>query len=239
MFDHLLHALKTLTRIPTGSPHPEIVVSEAKAATWFPAVGAIIGLMLIAVMRLGAHIDVWFAALGGLILWMIITGARHLVGLIEIAELWAERGETIHDQRTEVPVAAIWVTVTLMSKLVLLMLLSLRDSWWLLPMVLAWSHFAPLMWANALPTTSETGDDPLKIWRADTPVAARWAVALVVATLITLNLALFIAPLVIVLWRLVLKRLKPHNQSPGVHAGIELVEISTLAAAVGHALLTG
>ena len=81
-----LVALQFLTRLPV--PHIDGFEPEdlARSAVYFPAVGAIIGLLLAATNTCLHAAGPWVSGLATLVVWIWITGALHLDGLGDVAD---------------------------------------------------------------------------------------------------------------------------------------------------------
>jgi adenosylcobinamide-GDP ribazoletransferase len=79
-------ALKFLTRLPAPSAAPERASDIGAAAPWFPAVGALVGLLVALAVALGAGVSPWVGALLGLLAWVIVTGGLHLDGLGDVVD---------------------------------------------------------------------------------------------------------------------------------------------------------
>ena len=75
-----------LTRLPTPQVADFRPEDLARSALWFPAVGLLIGALLLAATWLGAQLDPWLGALFGLLAWVWVTGGLHLDGLADLAD---------------------------------------------------------------------------------------------------------------------------------------------------------
>lgn len=86
MVRSLIVAVQFLTRLPT----PQLVDFRAddlpRAAKLFPAVGILIGMMLLAVFSLFSLIGAAVAAFATVALWVLVTGALHADGLADVAD---------------------------------------------------------------------------------------------------------------------------------------------------------
>lgn len=230
----LILALQLLTRLPT----PRVAVTEpafAAAIRWFPAVGLIVGAIVAGGGWAGARIDPWLGALVALALWIGVTGALHLDGLGDIADAC---GATHKDPATMRAVladphvgsfAVVAIGLQLVAKLVLLRL-ALTDG---LVAAVALVPFAarigPLWWTRCLPSlhqglAARFRDVPLggalALWGLLLALACWWSPALVVAPLLILGWALWIA------------RRIGGISGDGHGAGIELIESGLLVAAI-------
>lgn len=84
-----LIALQFLTRIPvrlSAMPSPEAL---GRSLVWYPAVGLLIGLGLLAVHSLLHSATPALQAVLVLTFWVLITGGLHLDGLADSADAWA------------------------------------------------------------------------------------------------------------------------------------------------------
>lgn len=230
MAGYLPFAARYMMRMPTTpqavSPLP------AGVSVWFPAVGFGMGLTVGVVVRLGSTIDVWFAALTGLLTWIGLTRARPLAGIAGIANSPGDEGGV-----GAPPMGAIAVNLLIITKLVLMMLIAVRmeiGDWITFALILAWARFAMLVWVNT--ASRMDGSETAALWPADRAMAARWAVALAVVSLLW-NYALLLAPIVLMMWQTVLRRRYAFSLV-GVAAGVEVVETITLAAVVVRAMLS-
>ncbi|MEX6723047.1 hypothetical protein [Parapedomonas caeni] len=218
-------------RLAAGRPLPEGGATQG-IGVWLPAVGLALGVLIAVTVRIAMSIDVWFAALAGLVAWVGLSGARPLAGLATICRAPGDDGAP-----GAPPVGSIVVTLAMIAMLILLMLLSLHGGWWSLALLLAWARFAPLMWVTSLPpAATENAEPALAAWVVDPAQPTRWAVVLFIASLVV-NWALLAAPIAIVGWRLWMKR-RPVTGAPGgltverLFAGIVLVELASLACVV-------
>lgn len=112
-------ALQFLTRLPvTVEDHaPETV---GRSLLWYPVVGALVGLLLIAVSVL---VGPPLAGAGLVLLaWVALTGALHLDGLGDLADAWvggqgdAERTLTIMKDVHAGPMAVVAIAAVLIAK---------------------------------------------------------------------------------------------------------------------------
>lgn len=230
MAGQFFFAAQYLARMPATAeesrPLPDGV------SVWFPAVGLAFGAGLGVLMRIASVVDIWFAALCGVIAWTVLTRARPLAGLAAFAP-----DESARSSAVGVPVATIAVTLMLITQLVLLMLLTVRmdyTEWLTLALVCGWARFAPLVWVNTSSRLRE--GDAAALWPADRAMTARWALGLLVASVLV-DYALLAAPLALMGWQAWMRR----NNSltvTGVLAGIAIVEGMTLAAVIVRGLLS-
>lgn len=248
MAGQFFFAAQYLTRMPATAqearPLPDGI------SVWFPAVGLVFGAGLGIVLRIASVIDIWFAALAGVIAWTLVTRARPLAGLAAFAAddasarqpgvSGADASLPPRPSPIGAPVATIAVTLMMLTQLVLLMLLTVRmdyAEWITLALLLGWARFAPLVWVNtAARMRAQTHEnDAAVLWPADRAMTARWAVALFIASLLV-DYALLAAPLALMAWQAWMRRTNSLTVT-GVLAGIALVEGVTLAAVIVRGML--
>lgn len=157
----LIVALRFMTRLPT----PRLDSSEqgdiALASDWLPAVGALVGALVAAVVWGGAHWGPWIGALAGLAAWVLITGALHLDGLGDVADgLGAAHGspgrflEVLRDPHIG-GFGVIAIGLQLIAKLVLLSAIAAKGEAWALVLVCAWARWGTLAIGRAVPPLSD------------------------------------------------------------------------------------
>ncbi|UTH76175.1 adenosylcobinamide-GDP ribazoletransferase [Chromobacterium sp. IIBBL 290-4] len=231
----LILAVQFLTRLPTPQLKdfkPEWLTDSAR---WFPAVGVIVGALLLASLSVGARIDPWLAALLALVCWVAVTGGLHLDGLADLADALGashrsrERFfEVLKDPHLG-SFGVLSLLLAVIAKLVLLMLLakSGQPAWGLL-LIPAWARAFAVAWSASLPAIAP-GSGERFAWRRD------WAgMGLNLAALLALSAwlapALLLAPLAGLSWRAFLKRRLGGMTGDCLGAGVELCEIALLAA---------
>ena len=129
-------AVQFLTRLPTPQVDAFEPTALSRASTFFPAVGLLVGLLLMLILWGGSLVDPWVGAVLALAAWTFITGALHLDGLSDLADaLGAAHGdETRFHEVLKDPHIGTFGVVTLIvqlaAKLVLLMLLAEREIFW-------------------------------------------------------------------------------------------------------------
>jgi adenosylcobinamide-GDP ribazoletransferase len=152
-----LVALQFLTRLPVphiGGFEPEDL---ARSAVYFPAVGAIIGLLLAATYGCLHATGPWVSGLATLVVWVWITGALHLDGLGDVADaLGASHGASDRfDEVVEDPhvgnFAVVAIALQISAKLVLLAHIGDGLRTWALILIPAWARWGILVWSRSLP----------------------------------------------------------------------------------------
>lgn len=250
MAGQFFSAARYLTRMPASTQEAQPLPDGL--SVWFPAVGLAFGAAIGLVVRLALVIDIWFAALAGLIAWTILTRARPLAGLAAWAgnaeASTAERPKERLGEPPEQPearpasigphVATTAVSLLLITQLILLMLLTIRMhnmEWVTLALVLGWARFAPMVWVNTA-TRTHTGSAS-QLWPANRALTARWAVALFIISLLW-DYSLLAAPIALMLWQAWMRRTREGISIPGVLAGIAVVEGLTLATVIVRGMLS-
>ena len=240
MAGQFFSAARYLTRMPASAN--EVRPLADGISVWFPAVGLAFGAGIGLVVRTAVIIDIWFAALAGLIAWTVLTRARPLAGLAAYSSEYAALAGTAEGEARPAAiglhVATIAVSLLLITQLVLLMLLTVRmdnTEWVTLALVLAWARLAPMVWVNTAARTHE--GDAGQLWPADRAMTARWVLALFVASLLW-DYSLLAAPIALMLWQYWLRRNPEGISIPGVLAGIAVVEGVTLATVIVRGMLS-
>ena len=100
MFKVFFLAIQFLSRFPTPQ-YASITAEEmGRSISWFPVVGALIGVLLVSV----AQLQIWLPpeVVAGLVLavWIWSTGALHLDGLADTADGWLSGGD--HQRALEI-----------------------------------------------------------------------------------------------------------------------------------------
>lgn len=130
-----LIALQFLTRLPVslpGMPAPEQV---GRSLLWYPAVGLLLGALLLGLhVLLGATPALLQAALV-LALWVALCGGLHLDGLADAADAWVgghgdrERTLEIMKDPRSGPIAVVLLVLVLLLKFAALAVLLERGAW--------------------------------------------------------------------------------------------------------------
>jgi adenosylcobinamide-GDP ribazoletransferase len=118
----LLIALQFLTRLPISLPGMPAAQQVGRSLLWYPVVGLLLGLLLLALQQLldGAPLLLQAALL--LAVWVGITGGLHLDGLADTADAWVggfgDRQRTLEimkDPRSG-PIAVVVLVLVLLLK---------------------------------------------------------------------------------------------------------------------------
>ncbi|MBM3117527.1 adenosylcobinamide-GDP ribazoletransferase [Jeongeupia naejangsanensis] len=234
-------AVQFLTRLPTPQVRdfkPELL---AGAVGWFPAVGLLIGILLLIPVALLAPLQPWLAALVGLVGWAWITGGLHLDGLADLAD---GLGAAHRDPERFLAVVkdphlgsfgVLALLLQCAAKLVLLMLVCRLGHWWLLILVPAWARWGVFSW-QTLPPLAPGMAEQFGWQRGN---AAWFWTGLLVAMSLLLAPPLLIAPLIVWAYRRWLKRRLGGVSGDCLGAGIELTETALLLTGVLAVLLHG
>src|SRR3990167_5569313 len=130
----LLIALQFLTRLPIrlpGMPTPQQI---GRSLLWYPLVGLLIGLLLVAASYMLGDRPVMLQAAVLLTLWVALSGGLHLDCLADSADAWAggfgdrERTLTIMQDPRSGPIAVVVLVLLLLLKFVALATLLAANS---------------------------------------------------------------------------------------------------------------
>ncbi|POA97667.1 adenosylcobinamide-GDP ribazoletransferase [Chromobacterium sinusclupearum] len=230
----LILAVQFLTRLPTpqlADFQPEWLAASAR---WFPAVGLIVGALLLTALQLGGLVDPWLAALLALLVWVGVTGGLHLDGLADLADALGashrsrERFfEVLKDPHLG-SFGALSLILAVVAKLVLLMLIARHGgiAWGLL-LIPAWARGFAVTWSATLPAIAPGSGERFG-WQRDHLGLALNGAALLAASA-WLAPALLLAPLAGLAWWAFLKRRLGGMTGDCLGAGVEICEIALLA----------
>lgn len=228
----LIVATQFLTRLPT----PRVSVSDsdfARSMRWFPAVGAIIGVIIAGGGWLGAILGPWVGAAIALVLWVAVTGALHLDGLGDIADA---SGAAHKDRDRLLQVLAdphvgsfgvVAIVLQLLAKLVLLHALLDQGFALVLVAVPFAARIGPLLWTRMLAPLHEGIASRFRD-AVHGPDIVLWSFALVAAS--CLLPALLATPFLLLAWQGYVRRTLGGISGDAHGAGIELVETGLLLA---------
>jgi len=139
--NHFWLAMQFMTRIPVPPIEDFSSQSMGRSVLWYPAVGLVIGLILLISAALGSVISTGFAAALVLLAWVAVTGALHLDGMADTADAWVgghgDRSKTLAIMKDPHlgPVGASALIVTLVVKFTLVSALLEANEWWVLLLV--------------------------------------------------------------------------------------------------------
>ncbi len=121
-FQSFRAAVQFMTCIPAGSVADISPAARNDMLIWYPAVGAVIGVILILGEWLSSPLPDFLQAALILTLWVVVTGGLHLDGLADWADAWVgglgsrEKTLKIMDDPRCGTIAVIAVTLTLILK---------------------------------------------------------------------------------------------------------------------------
>lgn len=228
----LILATQFLTRLPTPQVRDFEPADLTRCAVWFPAVGLIIGALLVGLAWLLSSQQPMFAAMLLLALWTWVTGGLHLDGLADLADaLGAAHSrperflEVLKDPHLG-SFGVIALVTMLLAKFVMLSTLPANTIAALL-LIPAWARLGPLVWVWCLPPLHGGMGDRFA-WQRQPTAMLVWAAVLVAAS-VWLSPKLLFAPILIAGWGLFLKRRLGGQCGDALGAGIEIVEVGLLA----------
>ena len=237
-------AVQFLTRLPTPQLADFKTQELSSAASWFPLVGVLIGLLLLLAAQLGLHANLWMAALLTLMMWVAVTGALHLDGAADLADALgaAHRDSSRFLQVLKDPhIGSFGVVVLIMlilGKLIGIagLLQSADTSWWLLLLIPAWARLGSLYWSHTLPPLA-AGSGEQFAWQISGSAIWLWGVGLLLLSWVSVSfLFALIAVATLLLWHTFLKYRLGGMSGDCLGAGIEYCECAML---VLTALLCG
>ena len=233
----LIVAFGFLTRLPM--PRVEVGSEDfAAAIRFYPVVGLVIGLIVVATGWLGTLVDPWTGACAALLAWIAVTGALHLDGIADLADgLGAAHG----DRTRLLAVMAdphigsfgvVAIACQMLAKLVLLHAVGV--GWWLVLVPFA-ARMGPLVWAKLLPPLRPGGLGAAVAGAVRTRDLLGWGLLLALAAVaVPALVALPLLVLGVAAW---LRRTLGGVTGDAHGAGIEIVETGLLLAlAVAGAL---
>lgn len=233
----LILAIQFLTRLPTPQLHGIDPARLPRIAPWFPLVGLLIGVLLVAALWLGSRIDPWLGALLALLVWVWITGALHLDGLADMSDAL---GAAHRDRERFLAVladphlgtfGAVSMVLQLASKLVLLMLLARGGQFWALLLIPAWARWGTLIWAQ-LPSLKPGMGERLS---GQAPPRLIWFWGMLLMACSVSAPILWCLPLLVLAWREFLLRRMGGMTGDLLGAGVEVVESLALLLLIVHA----
>ncbi|MNO59174.1 Cobalamin synthase [compost metagenome] len=131
----LLIALQFLTRLPVSLPGMPAPQQLGRSLLWYPAVGVLIGALLLLLHSALAGAPALLQAALLLALWVGLSGALHLDGLADMADAWVgghgdrERTLTIMKDPRSGPIAVVALVLLLLLKFAALVALLQAGQW--------------------------------------------------------------------------------------------------------------
>lgn len=125
----LLIALQFLTRLPIRLPAMPTPEQQGRSLLWYPAVGLLLGGLLLALHELLGATPLPLQAALLLAFWALVSGALHLDGLADTADAWVgglgdrERTLAIMKDPCSGPIAVVILVIVLLLKFVALLVL--------------------------------------------------------------------------------------------------------------------
>jgi adenosylcobinamide-GDP ribazoletransferase len=202
-------AFQFLTLLPTPLLKEIRPADFSRSSVFFPLVGLVVGVGIVLATMLGSMVNAAMAGLGGMILWVAVTGGLHLDGLGDVADGFGaahgdpDRFQTVLRDPHVGSFAVIAITTQIAAKLVLLASIAPSGDLWPLALVPAWARWGALVWSRTLsPLWNGTGERfaaeigwwTIILWGAALTVASIWIAPNLLA-------ALIIVPAVGVFWR--------------------------------------
>ena len=240
MLRAFLIALQFLTRLPVRLSEPPSPEERGRSLPFYPAVGLVIGLLLMILAWLLGAPDPWLESALLLAAWVALTGALHIDGLADSADAWLggggdpQRALAIMKDPRSGPAGVAAVVMTLLVKFAALAALLRAELWpaLLLAPLLARTAVVGLFLTTPYVRSGGLGSDLAR----HLPVGAGWAVVALVAAAVPLvygrpglRLVLIIAAAAWLLRRLMMKQIQG---TTGDTAGamVELIETVCLVA---------
>lgn len=226
-------ATRFLTRLPVPRMRDAGKQDLGAAAVWFPAVGALIGLVVAVVHGALTDVDAWVGAFGAVLAWLWITGALHIDGAADLADALGARHrhperflEVLRDPHLGT-FGVLAVLCIVLAKLVALHALAGHPSVGATSLLLtAWTRFGALLWARTLPPLVNGYGEQFGGSVKD-PVLWAWGSALTGLSVFWAPVAL-IAPVALAGWWIFLKLRIGGMNGDTLGAGIEWCEAGAL-----------
>lgn len=228
----LILATQFLTRLPTPQVRDFEPADLTRCAVWFPAVGLVIGTLLVGLAWLLSSQQPMFAAMLLLGLWTWVTGGLHLDGLADLADALGaahSRPERFLEVLKDPHLGSFGVIALLLMVLAKFVMLSTLPASAIAALLLipAWARLGPLVWVWWLPPLHGGMGDRFA-WQRQPTAMLIWAAVLVAAS-VWLSPKLLFAPILIAGCGLFLKRRLGGQCGDALGAGIEIVEVGLLA----------
>ncbi|MEL0167015.1 MAG: adenosylcobinamide-GDP ribazoletransferase [Pseudomonadaceae bacterium] len=234
-------ALQLLSRIPVRlwrAPTPQEL---GRSLLWYPAVGVLLGLMLLLLAALPVDLDAPLKAALLLVFWVWFSGGLHLDGLADTADAWVggmgsiERTLAIMKDPACGPIGVISLVLVLLVKWAALVSL-LESGAWLALLLVPWVARGAL--AGLLLSTPYVRPQGMGAQLVDNLPRVRLVQILVLHAVLVLLfgwsglLALLVAALLTLLWRQRLRSRIGGTTGDTAGALVEVLEAAVLVALV-------
>lgn len=234
-------ALQLLSRIPVRlwrAPTPQEL---GRSLLWYPAVGVLLGLMLLLLAALPVDLDAPLKAALLLVFWVWFSGGLHLDGLADTADAWVggmgsiERTLAIMKDPACGPIGVISLVLVLLVKWAALVSL-LESGAWLALLLVPWVARGAL--AGLLLSTPYVRPQGMGAQLVDNLPRVRLVQVLVLHAVLVLLLgwsgllALLVATLLTLLWRQRLRSRIGGTTGDTAGALVEVLEAAVLVALV-------
>ena len=226
--DKFLATWSFLTTFPT----PKHASKASPQLSMMPLVGLSLGVIFYIASWLLSSFNPAVAGLFILILWLASTGFLHLDGVADLSDaLGAAHGDkTRFLEVLKAPsigsFAVIALILIILSKLLLLSVLSMAEIFAPLLLIPAWARLGAAWWASELPPLH----DGLATWLLDAGEAnlTAWFVILLILSLLFAPI-LLLAPIALWAWKVFLEQKVQGMNGDCLGAGIEVCEVLLLA----------
>jgi len=216
----------------TTLPAPQATQDTPPQLSMMPLVGLGLGFIFYISAWLLSGFNPAVAALLVLILWIASTGFLHLDGLADLSDaLAASHGDKTRFlevlKASEIGAfAVIALILAILSKFVLLSVLSFSTTFAPLLLTPAWARLGAAWWASELPPLH----DGLATWLLDAGETnlTPWLISLLILSLFFAPI-LLLAPIVLWAWKMFLEQKVQGMNGDCLGAGIEICEIGLLA----------
>jgi adenosylcobinamide-GDP ribazoletransferase len=221
-------ATQFLTRIPVGSVEAYSAEEFSRSSVWFPLVGLGIGTFVALIVFVCSHRSTSVAAVLGLVVWVLVTGALHLDGLADLTDALAashrnrERFFAVLADPHIGTFGVVSVVLALMLKAVGLAQLS-PATMIAFPLVPAWARLGTLAWSRWLKVL-KPGQGERFAGRLHAGWIMSWTLVLLAASAAVAPI-LCVAPLVIAAWGGWLKWRLGGTTGDCLGAGVEVTEV--------------
>lgn len=231
-----------MTRLPTPSQLDYRETEWGKSVLWFPVVGLIIGVLLLASRMALDTVNPLLSAALITTLWVVLTGALHLDGFADTLDAWiggmgnTEKTLTIMKDPTSGPMAVTGLILLLLLKFTAIYSLIVADASMLLLTlpIIARTQLILLLLTTPYAKASGMG----YAMRQQMPMKMAWGmvwvllIALIVCAPIALILAVLLSLLLLVVYRRALCRRIHGITGDTLGAWVEISEVVLLIALI-------